>query len=63
MKQCPDCGMKFNWWQRAIGEYKQHVRHCSVHHMRRGDLSAVQNCRGCPAECFEKTDYAKDLKE
>ncbi|HDH05037.1 MAG TPA: hypothetical protein ENH01_04890 [Nitrospirae bacterium] len=53
MKTCPDCGKKFNWWQRAIGENREHIRNCSKSAKGGDKLSLAAGCRGCPAGCFE----------
>jgi hypothetical protein len=58
MTQCPDCGKRFNLWQRLVGEYKEHVRDCDARRPISGhDNFMVANCRGCPAGCFEKADF------
>ena len=51
---CPDCGRRFNWWQRAVGEYKKHRRRCSLARQNRGHIPFSTGCRGCPAGCYEK---------
>ena len=53
MKKCPDCGKKFNWWQRAIGEDKEHIRNCCKSKKQEDELTLATACRGCPAGCFE----------
>lgn len=52
MKECPKCGKRFNWWQRAIGENKEHVRNCCCSG-KKDELTLAAVCRGCPAGCFE----------
>lgn len=63
MKQCPGCGKKFNWLQRATGEYREHARTCRAPGGDPGrdeeKLSLAARCRGCPAGCFEEMDYSK----
>jgi hypothetical protein len=53
MKNCPYCDKKFNWWQRAVGEDKEHIRHCCHTVQSKNDSSLAATCRGCPANCFE----------
>jgi hypothetical protein len=53
IKKCPDCGKKFNWWQRAIGENKEHVRNCCRSKKQTDDRTLAASCRGCPAGCFD----------
>ncbi len=53
MKQCPKCGKKFNLWQRAIDEHKEHVRFCCHSKKKPDSQSLAATCRGCPAGCFE----------
>ncbi len=61
MKQCPRCGKKFNFLQRAVGEDKEHVSRCTTPEERK-DLSYIAEfCRGCPAGCFEKIEYEEGI--
>lgn len=62
IKVCPHCGKKFNWWQTAVGEFKEHEKSCCS---RTADLKnpMAYGCRGCPANCFEDYDYLKDTKK
>lgn len=60
MKQCPKCGKKFNWWVRATGEYKEHVRNCYHSLTHEDEISRAYACRGCPAGCFDEFDYSKE---
>jgi hypothetical protein len=53
MKTCPKCGKKFNIWQRAIGEHKEHVRYCCHSGKMSDKHTLAATCRGCPAGCFE----------
>lgn len=57
MKECPYCGMGFNWWQRAIGEYKEHLRSDCKLKAQKGAVAMSTGCRGCPAGCFEGDDH------
>jgi hypothetical protein len=58
MKTCEDCGKKFNWLQRAVGEYKEHLKHCEQRLARKhkGNIPQGTGCRGCPAGCYENID-------
>ena len=56
MKECPCCGKRFNWWQRAIGEYKEHLRICCRSREQKDTITMSTGCRGCPAGCFEGED-------
>ncbi|MBI5101671.1 MAG: hypothetical protein HZB33_07560 [Nitrospirae bacterium] len=59
MKECPRCGKKFNLWQRAVGEAKEHLEHCSAPEKKK-DLTYLSGmCRGCPAGCYEKGDFGE----
>lgn len=60
---CPYCKEKFNWWQRAIGEAKQHMDRCARDHTRKSDISRATGCRGCPAGCFENADAFSGIKD
>jgi hypothetical protein len=62
MKECPYCWIKFNWWIRATGQYKEHVRECHKSKKSEEDLSRAYTCRGCPAGCFEEYDFADEKK-
>ena|GEM_PF-3428437 len=62
MKTCPYCGKRFNWLQRAVGEDKQHARHCRRPEKENDELTLASTCRGCPAGCFEKTYDTEDRK-
>jgi len=63
MKTCPKCGEKFNWWQRATGENKEHIRNCDKSADGEDTLSLAAHCRGCPAGCFEGVyDKTKENK-
>ena len=53
MKECPRCGKKFNWLQRATGENKEHLRYCCHPKKEADDRTLAAACRGCPAGCFE----------
>ncbi len=55
MKECPKCGKKFNWLQRATGENKGHLRYCCGSDKKKDDKTLAATCRGCPAGCFEGT--------
>lgn len=59
MKECPYCGKRFNWWQRAIGEYKEHVRSGCLLKAHKDAVTMSTGCRGCPAGCFEDNDGNK----
>jgi hypothetical protein len=63
MKKCPRCGKRFNWLQRATGEYREHARKCRAPGGDRESdeerLSLAARCRGCPAGCFEEMDYSR----
>jgi hypothetical protein len=58
MKQCPYCRKKFNWWDRATGQYKEHVVNCHVPRASDDVLSRAYTCRGCPAGCFDDLDLS-----
>lgn len=60
---CPYCGAKFNWWQRAIGEAGQHINQCAKTHTSKSDISRATGCRGCPAGCFENSDAFTEIKD
>lgn len=62
MKECPKCGKKFNWWQRAVSEDKEHARHCCHSKKETDRLKLAATCRGCPAGCFEGV-YNEQKKE
>lgn len=60
MKSCPHCDKTFNWWQRAIGEDKAHLKECAEKHRENADISQVMStCRGCPAGCYDRVDFEK----
>jgi len=59
LKACPKCGKEFNWLQRAVGEYRRHLRDCPEPEVGEEELSLAARCRGCPAGCFEDFDYSK----
>ncbi len=65
MKQCPHCGKKFSWLERAVGEHKQHMRACVGQGRSSHNYSYSANCRGCPAGCFtdEELDRAEAEQE
>ncbi|RJR15386.1 MAG: hypothetical protein C4581_12210 [Nitrospiraceae bacterium] len=64
MKICPKCGAKFNWWQRATGENKEHIRNCHRKPECEDLLSMAAHCRGCPAGCFDGVyDETKESKD
>lgn len=55
--ECPRCGKKFNFWQRVVGEAKEHLRCCAADE-KKTDLAYLAGiCRGCPAGCLEKGEY------
>lgn len=56
MKTCPRCGIKFNLWQRAVGEDKEHLRQCTSEEMKKDLSGLAAHCRGCPAGCFEQIE-------
>ncbi len=56
MKTCPRCGRKFNWWQRMVGEAKEHYRVCTESLNKHSERSISATCRGCPAGCYERMD-------
>lgn len=59
MKECPKCGKSFNWWERAVGEHKEHVKACCEHHKESSvRMSLAAHCKGCPAGCFEGVDFS-----
>lgn len=58
MSTCPRCGKKFSWWQRVVGDYKEHVRLC-VAPVKHDKNYMSMNCRGCPADCFRDADYSE----
>lgn len=59
MDQCPRCGMTFNFFRRITGEAKEHIRTCTTPEKKK-DLSYLAGtCRGCPANCFEKGEFAQ----
>jgi len=53
---CPRCGEKFNFLQRAVGEYKEHLRHCTGSEEKKDLSGLAAHCRGCPAGCFENIE-------
>jgi len=53
MKECPECGKKFNWLDRATGGDKEHIRYCCRSGKKKVDKTLAATCRGCPARCFE----------
>ncbi|MBI5634479.1 MAG: hypothetical protein HZA15_13495 [Nitrospirae bacterium] len=53
MKACPRCGKKFNFWQRAVGEDREHLRICTSEEKKKDLSGLAAHCRGCPAGCFE----------
>ncbi|GBE40292.1 hypothetical protein BMS3Bbin09_00169 [bacterium BMS3Bbin09] len=55
MKECPECGKKFNWLDRATGQDKEHIRFCCQSSKNKADKKLAATCRGCPAGCFEGT--------
>ena len=55
-KTCPDCGLSFNWLQRAVGEYKSHRRKCSAAHGAKVHIPYSTGCRGCPAGCYDRAE-------
>ncbi len=60
MKQCPRCGKRFNILQRAVGEAREHLNHCTAPEEKK-DLAYIAGvCRGCPAGCFDRVDYEKE---
>jgi Fe-S-cluster-containing dehydrogenase component len=63
VKACPYCGKKFNWWVRATGEYKEHVRNCYTPARRENEISRAYSCRGCPAGCFDGVDYKDEEQQ
>lgn len=54
MKECPRCGERFNLWQRAVGEAKEHLRLCTAPEEKKDLAYLAGICRGCPAGCLEK---------
>jgi hypothetical protein len=56
LKACPRCGEKFNILQRAVGEYKEHLRHCTANEEKKDLSGLAAHCRGCPAGCFENIE-------
>jgi hypothetical protein len=59
MITCPNCARKFNWWQKMIGEYKEHLSHCHKEKRDYGEAMAT-GCRGCPAVCFENASETEE---
>jgi len=60
LRECPRCGRKFNWLQRAIGEDREHYRNCCKQDKdNSSDFKMAASCRGCPAGCFEGS-YPED---
>jgi len=57
-QECPRCGKKFNFWQRAIGEANEHLSCCAGPGKKRDLAYLAGICRGCPAGCLEKGEYA-----
>ena len=55
MKECPECGKKFNWLDRMTGQDKEHIRYCCKSGKNKSDKKLAATCRGCPAGCFEGT--------
>lgn len=58
MKNCPCCGKKFNLWQRAVGEAKEHIQHCTSQEKTKDLTYIASQCRGCPAGCYDKEEHA-----
>ncbi len=56
---CPDCGEGFNWLQRAVGEYREHLRTCSSRQGRMHEAYRATGCRGCPAGCYDRAEKDK----
>ena len=59
MKECPRCGKKFNILQRLTGEDREHASRCEAQEKKKDVSYLAGTCRGCPAGCFEKGDYAQ----
>lgn len=60
MYECPRCGRRFNFLERITGEAKEHVRTCPAPEKKK-DLSYLAGtCRGCPANCVEKGEFAEE---
>jgi hypothetical protein len=61
MKNCPRCGREFGWWQRAVGEHREHMRTCCAREPKDNEerRALAARCRGCPAGCFEEIDYGE----
>jgi len=57
MKECLRCGKKFNLLQRAVGEAKDHMRHCTAPEKKKNFNHLAGVCRGCPAGCYERIEY------
>jgi len=57
LKACPRCGKEFNFLQRAVGEYKEHLRTCTAAEEKKDLSGLAAHCRGCPAGCFEKIGH------
>lgn len=60
---CPDCGLRFNWLQRAVGEYKRHRMKCSELHGAKAHIPYSTGCRGCPAGCYDRAEEKGDAQE
>lgn len=60
--ECPDCGRGFSWWQRAVGEYRQHLRNCASRQQRMHEAYLSTGCRGCPAGCYDRAEEDKGDK-
>lgn len=58
--KCPDCGKRFNWLDRAVGQYKAHMRSCPMKGKGRGHIPFSTGCRGCPAGCYERGEDAPE---
>jgi len=63
MKQCPNCGQSFGWWERAVGEHEEHLKNCKVTPASHHNYQFSSNCRGCPAGCFTEEEMAEAEKE
>ena len=63
MKQCPNCGQSFSWWERAVGEHREHMRTCKAAPDTQHHYEFSSNCRGCPAGCFTEDEMAEAEKK
>ena len=60
MKECPYCGKGFNWWQRAIGEYKEHLRSGCKLKAQKDAVTISTGCRGMNRTWIARFHWEKE---